>query len=103
MAPRAGLGIAARVLAAVVGSYAVTAGASALIGVLLVVVARLGRSDALIIGSVLGYLLFVFLMLWCFAERRLLRVWAIVVVAAVVTHLAAWLVAPAMSASGGVS
>lgn len=101
MAVRAGLRIASRALAAVIGSYAVTAGAAALIGVLLVVGAGLGRSDALIIGSVLGYLLFVFLMLWCFAERRLLRVWSVLVLAAATTHGAAWLIAPAMAGSGG--
>lgn len=101
MAIRGGLRIAARALAAVIGSYAVTAGAAALIGVLLVVGAGLGRSDALIIGSVLGYLLFVFLMLWCFAERRLIRVWGVLFVAAAATHGAAWLIAPAMAVSVG--
>lgn len=101
MAARAGLRIAARALAAVVGSYAVSAGAAALISVLLVVGAGLGRSDALIIGSVLGYLLFAFLMLWCFAERRLLRVWIALVTAAAATHGAAWLIAPTMSVSVG--
>lgn len=96
MAARAGWRIAARALAAVVGAYAVTAGAAALIGVSLVAGAGLGRSDALIVGSVLGYLLFAFLMLWCFAERRLMRVWIILVAAAAVTHGAAWMIAPTM-------
>lgn len=86
--------------AATVGAYATTAGAAALIGVSLVVEAGLGRSDALIIGSVLGYLLFAFLMLWCFAERRLLRVWAVLIVAAATTHGTAWMIAPAMPVGG---
>lgn len=103
MAARAGLRIAARALAAIVGAYAVTAGAAALIGVLLVVGGQFGRSDALIIGSVLGYLLFALLMLWCFAEKRLLRVWIVLIVAAAATHGAAWLIAPAMTVSGTAS
>lgn len=101
MTVRAGLRITARVLAAVVGAYAVTAGAAALTGVSLVVGAGLGRSDALIVGSVLGYLLFACLMLWCFAERRLVRVWVILVVAAAATHGAASMIAPAMPVTRG--
>lgn len=87
-----GLRIAARVLAALVGAYAVTAGATALIAVLLVLATGASRSDALIVGSMIGYLLFALLMLWCFAERRLARVWLALVVAAIATHgLAIWI------------
>lgn len=96
-----GLRIAARVLAAVAGAYAVTAGAAAMIAVLLVAAIGLSRSDALIVGSSIGYLLFTFLMLWCFAERRLLLVWLVLVVAALVTHGAAILMEPSLPLTGG--
>ena len=96
-----GLRIAARVLAALIGAYAVTAGATALVAVLLVLATGASRTDALIVGSMIGYLLFALLMLWCFAERRLARVWLVLVGAAVATHgLAIWIepVLPVMDA-----
>lgn len=78
--------IAGRVLAATVGAYFVTAGSAALAAVVLILATGISRSDALIAASVLGYLLFAFLMLWCFAERRLLRVWLVLIAAAVLAH-----------------
>lgn len=78
--------IVARVAAATGGAYAVTAGSAALIAVLLVGFARLSRSDALIWGSSLSYLLFAGFMLWCFAERRLSRVVLVLLIAAAATH-----------------
>ena len=81
--------VAARVAAATVGSYAVTAGSAALIALLLISAAALSRSDALIVGSCIGYLLFAAVMLWCFAERRLARVWLVILLVSVATHGAA--------------
>lgn len=101
MAARPGLRIAGRVLAATIGAYAVTAGSAALIAVLLALAAHASRSDALIVGSAIGYLLFVFLMLWCFAERRLMRVWLMLLLAASATHGLAMLIEPALPMTGG--
>lgn len=98
---RPALRIASRVAAATVGAYAVTAGAAALIAVVMVYTARLSRSDALIVGSVLGYLLFAFLMLWSFAERRLWRVWLVLAAAALGTHGFAMLLEPLLPVMGG--
>ena len=88
--------ITARVLAAIVGAYAVTAGATALIAVLLVLGTGASRPDALIVGSMVGYLLFAVLMLWCFAERRLARVWLVLAAAAIATHTLAIWIEPAL-------
>ena len=97
---KGGLRITARVLAAFIGSYAVTAGFVALLAVLLVLGASASRSDALIVASMFGYLLFAVVMLWCFAERRLARVWLVLIGAAIATHaLASW-IEPTLPVSG---
>lgn len=98
---RNSLRITARVLASIVGAYAVTAGVTALIAVLLVLIADASRSDALIAGSMVGYLLFALLMLWCFAERRLGRVWLVLLGVTFVTHLLAMWIEPALPVIGG--
>lgn len=95
-----GLRITARVLAALVGSYAVTAGAAALLAVLLVLATGASRSDALIAASMISYILFAVLMLWCFAERRLARVWLVLVGAAIATHALAVWIEPALPLTG---
>lgn len=95
------LRVAARVVAATLGAYVVAAGAAALIGVALASAADMSRSDALIAGSCLAYMLFAGMMLWCFAERRLRRVWGVTLAAAVATHVAAYLIAPSVPLSGG--
>jgi len=59
---------------------------------MLVSTAEPSRSDALIVGSCIGYLLFTAMMLWCFAERRLTRVWLVIVSVSVATHGAAMLI-----------
>lgn len=103
MAAKAGFRFAARVAAATLGSYAVTAGAAALMAVALVATARFSRSDALTLGSMTAYLLFTFLMLWCFAERRLGRVWLVLLIAALATHGAAALIERTLPVIGGTS
>lgn len=97
------LRIAARVLAAIVGAYAVTAGAAALIAVLLVRITGASRSDALMAGSMIGYLLFALLMLWCFAERRLARVWLVLLGAALASHLLAMWIESSLPVIGPVT
>ena len=90
---------AARVVAATAGTYAVSAAAAALIAVLLIGLADLSRSDALLIGSMVAYLLFAGLMLWCFAERRLLRVWLILFMATAIAQGLALLIEPTLPVS----
>lgn len=100
MTAKAGLRIASRVLAATAGAYAVTAGSAALIAVLMVLTVHASRSDALIVGSMIGYLLFTVLMLWCFGERRLMRVWLVLLLAALATHGIAMLIEPSLPMMG---
>lgn len=76
-------------LAATLGAWAVTAGAAALGAVALVAATDLSRSDAIVISSMTSYLLFAFLMMWSFAERRLLRVWVVLTLAAIGAHAGA--------------
>ncbi len=94
------LRVAGRVLAATLGSYGCTAGAAALIAVVLVASANLSRSDAAIVGSIVAYLVFTILMLWCFAERRLGRVWLFLLLGTLATHGAAILIEQDLPISG---
>ncbi|MEG8222528.1 hypothetical protein OSJ57_18155 [Sphingomonas sp. HH69] len=82
-------------------AYAVTAGTAALVAVVMALAARTSRSDALIVGSVVGYLLFALLMLWCFAERRQMRVWLVLAAAALGTHGLAMLIERTLPLAGG--
>ena len=84
--------ITARALAAVIGCWLVTAGATALMAVLMVLWSGAARPDALVASSMMGYVLWAVLMLWCFAERRLGLVWLVLIAAAIATHaLALWI------------
>lgn len=93
---RGGWRIAARVLAATVGAYAVAAGFAASVGAVLAASAAFSRSDALIVGSMAAFALYTGLMLWCFGERRLGRLWVILLLATLALHGAAALIAPGL-------
>ncbi|MFC4257367.1 hypothetical protein GRI97_17255 [Altererythrobacter xixiisoli] len=80
------LRVAARVLAATLGAYGVTAGGAALGAVLLVATAQQSRSDAVVAAGMASYLLYTFLMLWSFAERRLGLVWLVLLLGTLATH-----------------
>lgn len=87
-----GLRITARVLASLLGAYAVTSGFAALLAVLMILSTRVSRTDALIAASMISYVVFAVVMMWCFAERKLGRVWLVLLGAAIATHaLAIWL------------
>ena len=92
------LQIALRILAAVVGGYLLSAG--------LVTLAALGlgqaieQSEAVVLTSMLGFLLYLALVLWTFAERRLWRIWTVMAGGSAASlGLALWL-APRLAASG---
>jgi hypothetical protein len=71
--------VASRVLGAVLGGYALSAALVALLSVALPLVSGLARSEAVILASMLGFLIYLGLLLWAFAERRLARVWVVTV------------------------
>lgn len=66
-------GIILRLLAAIGGGYAVAAGLAALTAVILFVTGGLPRSEAVILASMLAFLIYLVLLIWAFAERSLTR------------------------------
>jgi lipopolysaccharide export LptBFGC system permease protein LptF len=74
------LAIAARLLLAIPGGYALTAGAVALVTAVLAPV--MPRSEAFVLAAMLGFLLYLGILLWAFAEQRLARLGLIVLAGA---------------------
>ncbi|WP_219920142.1 hypothetical protein [Pseudomonas sp. Q2-TVG4-2] len=68
--------VAVRVLAAVVGGYACTVALAGSGAQLLALLGGMARSDAVILAAMLGFLLYLVLLLWSFAERKLWKIWA---------------------------
>ncbi len=69
------LSVALRVLGAVLGGYAFSAALVALLALILPLVG-MPRSEAVVLASMLGFLIYLALLIWAFAERKLWRVWA---------------------------
>ena len=84
--------VASRVLAAVGAGYACTAAVVALTTLLLSLAFGMARGEAVVLAAMAGFLLYLTVLLWGFAEPRLARVWAVLVGAAVLCWgLAQWL------------
>ena len=73
--PFPALKLISRILAAVVGGYLLSAGLITLAAMGLGFV--MAQSEAVVLVSMLGFLLYLAVLLWSFAERRLWRVWAV--------------------------
>lgn len=71
------LHVAARVLGALPGGYLLTACSMGLLSRLLVL-AGLARSEAVVATAMLGFVVYLGLLLWAFSVRRLRRLWATV-------------------------
>jgi hypothetical protein len=84
-----GLAVASRVFAALCGGYLAAVGLVALASALLAVVFGLARSEALILTTMLGFILYAALILWAFSEPRLGRVWLAVWGVAIISHAGA--------------
>lgn len=81
-----------RILATIVGGYAATIGVVTLTSVLLALLFGMQRSEAVVLMTILGFLGYTAVIIWGFAERRLLRVWTVLVGVAMTSHLASiWL------------
>lgn len=65
-----------RVLAAVGAGYAFAAGAVALLAVALPAVAGMAHSEAVVLAAMLGFIIYLLVLLWAAVEPRLWRVWA---------------------------
>ena len=88
-----GLAVAARVVLAVGGGYALAAGLVALLAAGLPWTG-MGRAEAAVLAGMLGILLYLGLLLWAFAERRLPRLAAAALLGAPALFAAARLLAP---------
>jgi hypothetical protein len=77
MTARPAVAVALRVLAAVPGGFACTTGLVGLLVALLSSVAGMARSEAVLLASMLGFLIYLALLVWAFAERRLWLVWTV--------------------------
>lgn len=75
-----------RLIAAIGGGYAVSAGLAALAAVGLPMATSLPRSEAVVLASMLAFVAYLAVLIWGFAERRL----ALLYGALVVVSAASW-------------
>jgi hypothetical protein len=69
--------VLSRVLAAIFAGYGFAAGCVALVSVALPQLVGVPRSEAVLLASMLGFLVYLVVLLWAGAARRLWRVWAV--------------------------
>jgi len=82
--------IVLRLVAAIVGGYAVSAGLAAFAAIVLPTVTPMPRSEAVVLCSMLAFLVYLVLLIWAFAERRLVRLWLFMVIVGVGAWGGAW-------------
>lgn len=75
--PSAAAAVAARVVLALGGGYFLSAALVTLTARGLATPDLISRSDAVVLASMFGFLLYLVLLLWAFAERRLSRLAAV--------------------------
>lgn len=66
-----------RVLAAVGGGYAFTSAWVAFASTALPLATPMARSEAVLLSSMLGFVVYLIALIWAFAERAMWRVWAV--------------------------
>lgn len=66
-----------RVLAAIGGGYACTVSLASAAAQLLALSGSTARSEAVILTAMLGFILYLVLLMWSFSEPRLWRVWSL--------------------------
>lgn len=84
-------GVLCRVLLAVLGGYGVTALACALLAHALVALGAMDRAPAVLLASLLGFVLYTGVVLWAFHEQRLRRVSTVLLGMAALLGAALWL------------
>lgn len=82
--------VASRVLAAVVGGYALTSAVT----VLLALLWPLPKAEAVLASSMLSFALYAGVLVWIFAARRLRVVWLGLILATAVCAGLSWLLLP---------
>ncbi len=85
--------IVLRLVAAVGGGYAVSAGLAALAAVGLPQVTSMARSEATVLSMMLAFVVYLVLLLWGFAERGLARLWLVLSITGVAAWAGAWAIA----------
>ena len=91
--------LALRVIAAIAGGYACTVALASAGAQLLVLYGGMARSEAVILTAMLGFILYLALLIWSFSEPRVWRVWAILLMGILIgSALSHWL-APTLGAS----
>jgi len=86
--------VVARLLGAVGAGYACTAALVALAAPTLSLAFGMARSEAVVLAALSGFLLYLVVLIWGFAERRLWRVWTVLLGGAVL----GWGLAPLAAA-----
>lgn len=94
--------IIARAVAAVLGGYALSAGLSAALAVTLPLVSSLPRSESVLLASMLGFVIYLLVLLWVLVERRVLLVLAVLAGGALLSSGVAYWLSPLLGASGAV-
>ena len=79
--------LALRVVAAIGGGYACTVALGSAGAQLLVVLGGMARSEAVILTALLGFILYLVLLLWSFSEPRVWRIWALLVAGVAISLL----------------
>lgn len=85
------LGLCLRLIAAVPGGYALTAAAVAVSGGLLSL-AGMVRSEAVVLSAMLGFVLYLVLLLWAFSVRSLWRLCGVLVGGLAACSALLWLI-----------
>jgi len=93
-----GLYVAQRIALAVVGGYVLSAEAAAwgALGLR----PWLGEAEAVVLTAMLAFVLYLALLLWAFAERRLLHLWLVLVVLPGAAHILAIGLGPGAGGGG---
>lgn len=86
-----------RALAAVVGGYALTSAVT----VLLALVWPLPQAEAILASTMLSFALYVGVLVWVFAAKRLLTIWLGLLIATAVCAGLSWLLLPGSVMGGG--
>jgi hypothetical protein len=87
------LSVALRVLGAVFAGYAFSAALVALLALMLPLVG-MPKSEAVVLASMLGFPIYLAVLIWAFSERRPWRIWLCLGAGTAIALLLAWLLKP---------
>lgn len=79
-----------RLLLAIGGGYVVSAGLTALAASAASVITTLPRSDAVVLASMAAFFVYLALLIWGFAERKLLRLCLVMIAISAISWGGSW-------------